>query len=161
MPTAGPQDVQITEIDWRDFFRLRSVFKFAFGRDAWSDLDMALALLAPDTVRLFARRGEQVVGFVIGAERRAKVGWIAAIGVLPEARREGVATRLLLECEMRLKTPVVRLTLRRSNMAASELYEKHGYRLKTVWPRYYKDGEDGLVLEKDTSQAVGRSETAP
>lgn len=149
MSGAAPHEVQITKIDWRDYFRLRSVFKAAFGRDTWSSLDIALAVLTPNTVRLFASRGEQVVGFVVGGERQAEVGWIAAIGVIPVARRKGVGTRLLLECERRLRTPVVRLTLRRSNTAARKLYERYGYRMKTVWSRYYSDGEDGLVMEKD------------
>lgn len=140
---------QIKEVRWRDYFRLRAVFKAAFGRDAWSSLDIALALLTPNTVRLIAERDEDVIGFVIGGKRQAGVSWIAAIGVIPDARREGVGTGLLVECERRLGTPMLRLTLRRSNSTARELYERHGYRLKTVWSSYYRDGEDGLVMEKE------------
>ena len=42
----------------------------------------------------------------------------------------------------------MKLTVRRNNRAALLLYEKMGYQQVDIWSRYYRNGEDGLVLEK-------------
>ena len=47
-----------------------------------------------------------------------------------------------------MKLPAVRLSVRRSNDAAAALYHREGYRLVDIWPHYYFDGEDAMVLEK-------------
>ncbi len=90
-----------------------------------------------------------MIGFAGGAARPAEgLGWISTIGVSPDFRRQGIATALLHAIEAELNLPTVRLTVRRSNDAAAALYHREGYRLVDVWPRYYFDGEDGLVMEK-------------
>lgn len=137
----------------RDYFQVRQVFKASFGRDAWSSLDIGLALLTPGAVKLIAEVDDKALGFVIGDRRGSQVAWVAAIGVVPEGRRRGIGSRLLEECEQRLGTRIVRLTLRKSNEAARALYAQHGYKLKTVWPGYYFDGEDGLVMEKERPES--------
>lgn len=42
----------------------------------------------------------------------------------------------------------VRLTLRRSNLAAKNLYLAAGYAEVDIWLKYYSNGEDGIVMEK-------------
>ena len=75
-------------------------------------------------------------------------GGIATIGVLPEYRGRGIGGVLLQACEGRLKMPRVRLNVRVSNLSAIHLYQRMGYRQVSIWPRYYQDGEDALILEK-------------
>jgi ribosomal protein S18 acetylase RimI-like enzyme len=76
------------------------------------------------------------------------VGWITTLGVVPEYRRLGIAKALLTVCEVGLGTALVRLSVRRSNQAAIRLYLQTGYIQTGVWPAYYVDREDALVLEK-------------
>ena len=45
--------------------------------------------------------------------------------------------------------PRMKLTVRMSNEPAISLYEQEGYRSVDIWKRYYNDGEDGLVMEKE------------
>lgn len=73
---------------------------------------------------------------------------MATLAVLPAYRRRGVATALLHACERAIPLRVVRLCVRRSNDAAAALYHREGYRMVDLWPGYYNDGEDALVLEK-------------
>jgi ribosomal protein S18 acetylase RimI-like enzyme len=93
--------------------------------------------------------GTRAIGFVFGDRHRSKgLGWIASIGVHPEFQRRGVGTRLLAACERALDTPQVRLTLRPSNGAARRVYDAAGYVEVSRLTRYYRDGEDGIVMEK-------------
>jgi ribosomal-protein-alanine N-acetyltransferase len=112
-------------------------------------MDVLAALIFPETVRLVMDLGDDLVGFVIGDRRRRQnLGWIASIGVHPDYRRKGYGTRLLLACERELDTDRIRLSLRLSNQAALKLYKEHGYFEIDRWPRYYRNGEDAIVMEK-------------
>jgi len=75
---------------------------------------------------------------------------VNTIAVESALRRHGIATALL--------TAVLRLTgarratleVRRSNVAAIRLYEKLGFQVTAVRPKYYgKPEEDGLILWLD------------
>ncbi|HEY43248.1 MAG TPA: GNAT family N-acetyltransferase [Anaerolineae bacterium] len=123
--------------------------KICFGRDAWPWIDTLAALTFPQTVRLKAVAGEQVVGFIIGDRRRLKrTGWVASIGVHPNYRRRGIGRNLLAMCEDLLAMPRIRLSLRPSNEAALRLYQQAGYVPIDTWKRYYRDGEDAIIMEK-------------
>jgi ribosomal-protein-alanine N-acetyltransferase len=135
---------------WRDLSDVRQLESICFPKDAWPLWDMVGVLTLPNVVRLKALVDEQMVGFVAGDIRRLEnVSWIATVGVRPEYRRQGIGRGLLLACETRLDTPVVRLCVRRTNQAAIALYEDLGYYQVNVWSGYYQDREDALVFEKE------------
>jgi ribosomal-protein-alanine N-acetyltransferase len=86
---------------------------------------------------------------VFGDRHRTKgLGWIASIGVHPDFQRRGIGSRLLAACERALGTPQVRLTLRPTNVAARRVYAAAGYVEIDRLEKYYRDGEDGIVMEK-------------
>jgi ribosomal-protein-alanine N-acetyltransferase len=148
MYTGGPA-ARIAPATWRDLSAIHRLEKRCFGPDAWPWFDVLAALTFAETVRFKAMVDEVVVGFIVGDRRRRQnLGWIATVGVHPDHRRRGIAATLLAHCEQEMGMPRVRLTLRRSNQAAWHLYEKAGYHQIEVWPRYYRDGEDGVVMEK-------------
>ena len=139
----------ITPANWRDLNALRHLEKVCFPQDAWPLLDLIGVLTLPNIVRLKATLNEQLIGFVAGDIRTSeKMAWIATIGVLPEYRGQGIGKTLLQACELRLPVPHVRLNVRVSNHIAIQLYEKTGYARVGLWPTYYQDGEDALVMEK-------------
>ena len=155
---GGPalEEVVVRKATWRDLFPLLRLERQCFGRDAWPWTDMLAALIFPETVRLLALVGNEVAGFVIGDRRRRQgVGWIASLGVHPAYRRRGIATQLLRMCEERLAMPSIRLSLRVSNQAARALYLREDYRPVGRWSRYYRDGEDAIVMEK-SGPAAGK-----
>lgn len=111
--------------------------------------DLIGVLMLPGLVRLKAVVGVDMAGFVGGDPHPSEgIGWIATLGVLPQYRRQGIASALLAACETGMGLPSVRLNVRRSNEAALRLYREHGYHLIDVWVGYYFDHEDALVLEK-------------
>jgi ribosomal protein S18 acetylase RimI-like enzyme len=135
---------------WRDLSAFRHLEKVCFPQDVWPLLDMVGVLTFPGVVRLKAEIDGIMVGFIAAdLKRHADLAWISTLGVLPEYRRNGVGSRLLAACEGQLPVSRVRLSVRASNQPALQLYTGSGYHQYGVWKRYYSDGEDALVLEKD------------
>ena len=132
-----------------DLNALRKLEQVCFDKDAWSLFDLIAVLSWPDVVRLKAVEDGDMIGFVAGETRHSRgAGWIATIAVDPRYQRRGIGRALLQTCEARMKLPLVKLTVRVSNQKAISLYEKEGYHTVDIWSRYYRDGEDGLVMEK-------------
>ncbi len=149
-------DFIIEKASWRDLGALQTLEKVCFGEDAWPYLELLGLLTFPGVVRIKACVQHEMIGFISGDARRTeKTSWILTLGVLPNWRRRGVAVALLGECERRMGMPQVKLTVRRSNTAAIRLYEKLGYQQVDIWSKYYRGGEDGLVLAKHTPPSQG------
>lgn len=90
-----------------------------------------------------------MVGFVLGDYRPSEdLAWIASLAVHPDFRNQGIGGELLQQCETQLNVSEVRLSVRITNNAAIKLYKNSGYRVTGNWPKYYKGGEDALVMEK-------------
>ena len=101
----------------------------------------------PDTF-LVASVDGIVVGYAV-VDRWIDHNHLVSIAVRPQNRRKGVGSRLLIALEERMETGrPVKLEVRKSNLAASELYRKYGYKETGIDKRYYSDGEDALVMEK-------------
>ena len=133
-----------------DLNALRKLEKACFDKDAWPLFDLFAVLTFPEVIRLKAVVDGQMAGFVGGDPRpREGWGWIATIGVDPRFQRRGIGRALLRACEAKLGVPRSRLTVRISNIAAISLYEQEGYATTEIWSRYYSDGEDGMVMEKN------------
>jgi [ribosomal protein S18]-alanine N-acetyltransferase len=133
---------------WRDLFAVWSLEQACFGRDAWSLVDLVLAMFGPG-VRLKAVVDGRLVGFVMGEPKPAqRFAWIATLGVHPDYQRRGIATQLLTAVEARLSVPLIKLTVRQSNTGALALYRRFGYSPVDRWERYYSGGEAGVVMEK-------------
>ncbi len=79
-------------------------------------------------------------------------GHIITIDVLAAARRSGVGSLLLRAAEERLLSAgsrLVELETAVDNVSALAFYKRHGYSVVRTWPRYYSNGVDALVLEKE------------
>jgi ribosomal protein S18 acetylase RimI-like enzyme len=148
-PRAPGSLTTIETATWRDLNQLRYIEKICFPQDLWPLWDLIGVLTFPNVVRLKAIVDDQMVGFIAGDLRPSeRMAWIATVCVLPEFRGRGVGTALMKACEGRLGLPAVRLSVRLSNQGAVQLYEHLGYQRIGIWPSYYQDGEDALVMEK-------------
>ena len=97
-----------------------------------------------------------IVGFIVAEANRRAAGHILTIDVLPAARRFGVGSRLLTTAEDRLRAArchTVVLETAVDNASALAFYKRHRYGVVKVTPRYYGNGVDALVLEKDLERA--------
>lgn len=99
---------------------------------------------------LVAEKNGVVVGYVI-ARTIGRKGHIIAIAVEPKYRRQGIGRALMKSATHVLKSHGAQelfLEVRASNKDAIEFYEKLGFRRAQVIPKYYADGEDGVLLRK-------------
>jgi ribosomal-protein-alanine N-acetyltransferase len=149
MPKQNTRAFTIEGASWRDLLALSALEKECFSHDAWPLIELMGVLTFPGVVRLRAVGNGKLIGFIAGdPRRRDNTGWILTLGVLPDWRRRGIARALLNKCEEKLHMPQMKLSVRRSNTAAICLYEKLGYKQVDIWSKYYRGGEDGLVLAK-------------
>jgi ribosomal-protein-alanine N-acetyltransferase len=148
--------MEIVPANLLDLNALRHVEQTCFPKDAWPIFDLIAVLSFPGVVRLKAVEDEKMIGFVAGDPRPGDgFSWIATIGILPEYRGKGYGRALLAACESRLTTERIRLSVRASNAHPIRMYEKAGYRFVDQWPRYYDDGEDALIMEKNRREENG------
>jgi ribosomal-protein-alanine N-acetyltransferase len=137
---------------WRDLNALRHLEQICFPKDAWPLWDLIGVLTLPNVLRLKAMEGDQMIGFIAAdIKPREQMAWIATIGVLPNYRGKGLGRALLQTCEEHLGPITIRLNVRTSNLSAIQLYLTSGYQKVGVWPGYYSDGEEALVMEKLSS----------
>ena len=87
-----------------------------------------------------AQSAERIVGFVTAHAIRRRYGRILTLDILPHARRLGLASKLMEECERRLSACGCRevyLETAVNNQPALRLYRKLGYEVLGTLPEYY------------------------
>ena len=95
---------------------------------------------------------ERVVGFVVGDQmpnHGQPLGHVKDLAVDPDSRGEGIGRSLLERALGTLAGEGVRRTkleVRASNETAIGLYRSVGFEPARRLPRYYDDGEDGILM---------------
>jgi [ribosomal protein S18]-alanine N-acetyltransferase len=91
-------------------------------------------------------------GFILAEADSRGHGHIITIDVVAPARRSGVGSLLLHAAEDRLRAAGCRsleLETAVDNVSALSFYKRHAYSVIRTSPRYYSNGVDALVLQKD------------
>jgi ribosomal-protein-alanine acetyltransferase/tRNA threonylcarbamoyl adenosine modification protein YeaZ len=118
--------------------------------DPWPESFFRGELGQPLVYARVAERGGALAGYCI-AWLGAGTAHLGNLAVVPETRRRGVATALLLDLLARVRegdVDTLTLEVRASNFAAQALYRAHGFRLAGLRRGYYSDtGEDALLME--------------
>jgi ribosomal-protein-alanine N-acetyltransferase len=81
-----------------------------------------------------------IAGFAVALPIRGQIGHLVTLDVVPEARRLGLASRLMHECEQRLRAAGCKVTYLETavnNEPAIKLYRKLGYEIVRTLPDYY------------------------
>jgi len=149
VPHCAPGGIAIAPARWNEAFTLFQLSRRVFGSDAHPFIELLGQLTLPGYVHLKASDRASLVGLAFGeVGRHRDAAWIIALGVLPAYRSRGVGATLLAACEGALAFPVLRLCVRVGNHPAIALYERSGYRNMELIPRYYLDGGDAYLMEK-------------
>jgi ribosomal protein S18 acetylase RimI-like enzyme len=141
---------RVSQAMLRDVHAIRQLEQLIFPLDAYTYLSLTTLLMWPGGANYKAvdSRGT-LVGFVAGSPNwGTHIDWIVTLGIHPDHQRRGLGRWLLSVCESHMSQSIIRLTVRATNTTAFALYESTGYRRAYIEPRYYSDGEDGIVMEK-------------
>ncbi len=121
-------------------FQLNKIEKACFGKDAWSVPNL-VGEFQNDYSHMFGEVVDDVVVGYVCVRIMYEEAQICNIAVLPEFRRQGIATRLLetvadfakvqqcQRCELEVNT---------ANTATVQLYKKCGYEVVGTRPNFYR-----------------------
>jgi ribosomal-protein-alanine N-acetyltransferase len=133
----------------------RAAFKHPWSTELFRrelDHDWSTILLCLEPLTSAPGGSERIVGFLIYWLVHDEVH-VLNVAVDPPQRRRGIAHMLMAETERRAHqsgATLLTLEVRRSNIAALELYRQFDYRAVGVRPNYYVDeGEDAIVMIKE------------
>lgn len=150
-----PVDASVRAAERADLLAVIRIERACFA-DPWP-YD-AFERLVDEPAFLVAEREGAVVGYVV-ADRTPNhgrdIGHIKDLAVHPDVRGEGVGRTLLRSALARLQgigVAVVRLEVRESNSPARSLYAGEGFEPIRRVSRYYRDGEDAIVLVADLAE---------
>jgi ribosomal-protein-alanine acetyltransferase len=146
-------EITIEDVSIRLLDKLCEIEKQCFEQEAFTKQQLVYLLTDYNTIGLTALVNGEIAGFAIARVdigRNEQFGHIVTVDVTPTYRRKGIAQKLLHEIETTFKERGInecRLEVREDNVAASNLYQKLGYKKVGRLKRYYGNAH-GLYLKK-------------
>lgn len=146
--------ISIERATVNDLEMLYNIERECFTLEAFTKQQIAFLLENPHNIRLAAWENNEIAGFIIGLIQNfdeTRIGRIYTLDVAVKHRRKGIGLKLLNELERVFREKGVKdcyLEARTDNMAAQELYRKHGYTEVKQLKNYYSKGVHGVLLVK-------------
>jgi len=125
-----------------------------FTLEAFTKQHIAFLLENLHNISLAAWENNEIAGFIIGLIQnfdQTIIGRVYTLDVAVKHRRKGIGLKLLNELEQAFIEKGVEncyLEARTDNVAARELYHKHGYTKAKHLKDYYSKGIHGILLVK-------------
>ncbi|MCP1661675.1 MAG: ribosomal-protein-alanine N-acetyltransferase [Methanocalculus sp. MSAO_Arc1] len=122
--------------------------------DPWGEEGLREAMNNYLTSFFVAVADGMIIGFCGGGiENTGDIvyGHLCTLAIRPQYRQQGIGSELVATIEhdfLLLGATAVELEVRISNRDAIAFYRRLGYRAVFCYTRYYKDGEDGVVMMK-------------
>lgn len=152
MSAAGHRVLR--EATWRDIPAMLEIERAAFPDEPWDEASLWAELAARPRrgyVVSVTEADEQLAGYA-GLDLCGDVADVMTIAVHPQARGARVGAQLLDRLHDLARdagATSVMLEVRSDNTVARRLYTTRGYHLVRTRERYYRSGEDALVLRKE------------
>ena len=121
---------------------------------SWTAATFQAELENPQARFLIAEQENMLLGYVCSWLVVDEIQ-ILRVAVRPDARRDGVASRLVYELLGKVRregATFASLEVRKDNSPARRLYSQLGFSERAIRPDYYDDGEDALFLVKDLTE---------
>ncbi|WP_251341463.1 ribosomal protein S18-alanine N-acetyltransferase [Haloplanus halophilus] len=164
VPTE-PADVTVRGVEESDLGSVVRIERAAFGQpwpytafERFLDEPAFLVAIRDRDGADGPGRDGDVVGYVVGDVTPSfgrDVGHVKDLAVAESARGRGIGRSLLVRALVSLAiegAKLVKLEVRESNAAAQSLYRDVGFETARRVDRYYRDGEDALVMVLDVPE---------
>jgi len=146
-------EITIKPATIKDLETLYQIERECFTIEAFSKKHITYLLQNPNTLNLVAHANGEIAGFIIGLIYRHNkmiTGRVYTLDVAVKHRRKGIGIKLLSELEqifLEKGVKICYLEVRVDNVAALELYRKHGY-VEVEKLKHYYTGIHGIRLKK-------------
>jgi ribosomal-protein-alanine acetyltransferase len=147
-------EIRIEDASLKYLDKMVEIEKQCFIDEAFSRQQISYLLTDYNTISLVAKIDSELAGFIILQEENQEdrvFGHIITLNVAANYRRQGVAQKMLKECESLLRSRGIfecRLEVRQDNHAALKLYKQMGYSESGMLENYYGK-KHGLYLKKN------------
>ncbi|MEZ0345745.1 MAG: ribosomal protein S18-alanine N-acetyltransferase [Infirmifilum sp.] len=141
-------EIAIREVRPEDLFYIVEIEEKSFGVDAFSFNYLFYLYENCKDFFLIADYKGLLVGYVISCHESEDELHVHSIAVADWFRGRGVGKKLMeetLTLARRKKIKRVRLEVKTDNTPAINLYEKLGFKRKTILKNFYVDGSDAYV----------------
>jgi ribosomal-protein-alanine N-acetyltransferase len=152
------ENVKVRAMEIQDIPRVREIDLASFSLP-WPERSFRFEIAENPASRLWVAEallpnGQSVVVGMIVMWLVLDEAHIGTFAIHPDYRRRGIGKKLLSESLLQAAETGVRqcyLEVRRSNLAAQQLYQRFGFEIASVRNRYYRDnGEDALMMTLKT-----------
>jgi ribosomal-protein-alanine N-acetyltransferase len=149
--TCFPPGISYSKSELKLYMRRRGSFTLIAEKIAWKAPGNFNAERLKKASEIASEDGD-IAGFIVAEAGNRGSGHIITIDVVAAARRFGVGSMLLKAAEDRIgiaECHSVELETAVDNISALSFYKRHGYNVIRTFPRYYANGVDALVLQKE------------
>jgi len=144
--------ITIEKAEKEDLDTLHEIERECFTENAFPKHYLMYLFLQKNSIFLKAKINTKIAGFAVGVTQpRYNQGRIYTLDVKPEHRRKGIATKLLqaLEAEFKQRGATTStLEVDVKNQPALKLYQKSGYKTKTLIKNYYGHNRHAAKMTK-------------
>lgn len=134
----------------RDVLVVKEITEQSLGEDYPLSLFLDIHGWWPEGFVVAEMDGE-VVGFIAGITSAPRQARVLMLAVREGFRGRGIGTALMSEFTRRCLARGIRsmeLEVRKSNLQAIRFYNRLGFSIQYILPRFYTDGEDGYKMWK-------------
>mgnify|MGYP001258605877 CR=1 FL=1 len=141
-----------------DVTSLLAIEQQCFQSDRLSQRRMRFYVSAPHAEFVVAEKNGQLLGYALLLSRRGtQLTRLYSIAILPEARGQGIAQRLIAEletCALARGKRFMRLEVSEDNTGAIALYKQLGFKQFGMYTEYYADKSDAIRMQKVLSYST-------
>lgn len=142
--------MKIVELLKEDAQKISEVFVASFS-DGWTEKMIVDGFNGGLLNAFGVQENNRLIGVITFSKGLESID-IEDVAVLPECRRKGVASNLIEAVKTSAKESGIQkilLEVRSSNEGAIALYQTQGFSKISTRKKYYKNGEDAIVMLKE------------